>query len=347
VRSLPGAARRLLLLALALVAVAALAACGSSDGGGSATASASGSGSTGAAAAPTKLVVGVPRNFGYLSTLWARNVQPPGVEVEYKYFPVFTDMLTALNAGQIDLTEIGDVGVFQSVSNGGKVAAVAVTQPNPRNAGLIVPKDSPVKTFADLKGRKIIFLRSTNSYTAFLHELKQTGLKESDFKVVEISGPPANKAFQSGKVDAYWTIDPNMADVLQQTGGRLILDGTTAGVDNLYPYVATQSAIAGKSAAIGALVQAVADNIAWIQTHPDEQARLLAPKLGFGEAAIKTTYARGAKALQPIDDAFYAKEDAVQKELLDAGILKSPVDVRTAFLSTFNDKITPQAGAGS
>lgn len=49
---------------------------------------------------PVTLTVGVPRNFGYLSTLWARNVQVPGVKIEYKYFPNFVDMLTAFNGRQ-------------------------------------------------------------------------------------------------------------------------------------------------------------------------------------------------------------------------------------------------------
>ncbi len=337
-------ARRLALALLTLFALASVvAACGSDDdggGGGKTTGTAS---AAAAAGEPVTVTVGVPRNFGYLSTMWARDTQVPGVTIEYKYFPVFTDMLTALNGGKIDLTEIGDVGVLQSVSNGGKVAAVAVTEPNSENCGLIVAKDSPAKTFADLKGKKITFLRSTNSYIAFLHEIEKAGLKESDFQIVEISGPPANKAFQSGQIDGYYTIDPNMADLLEQTGGRIISTCQQAGVENLYPYVATQAAIADKPEAIGAVVQAVADTIAWVQAHPDEQAKALAPKLGFSESAIKTTYARGAKALQPIDEAFYTREEAVQQELVEAGILKQPVDVRKAFVSTFNDDITPSA----
>lgn len=135
--------RRRLRLASALALIAALGATV-----GLTSTSASGAGKV-------TVVVGVPRNFGYLSTLWARNVQPPGVNVEYKYFPVFTDMLTALNAGQIDLTEIGDVGAAQSyVNGGGQVQAIAVTQPNALNCGLLVPKTSTVKTFAQLKGRR-------------------------------------------------------------------------------------------------------------------------------------------------------------------------------------------------
>jgi sulfonate transport system substrate-binding protein len=332
-------ARRLPLLAVALTLVVVLAACGSDDS----SSTSSSSGTTAAALDPAKPVtvtVGVPRSFGYLSTLWARNVQPAGVKVEYKYFPKFVDMLTALNAGKIDLTEIGDVGAVQSYVNGGKVQAIGVTQPNAKNLGLLVPKNSTATSIADLKGKKIAFLKSTNSYTAFLHQIKAAGLKESDFDIVEISGPDANKAFQTGAVDALWSIDPNMADLVEQTGGKVIANGDDAGVENLYPYVATTDAIKNKPAALGAVLQAVADGFPWIKANPDEQAKLLAPKLGFSESSIKTTYARGAEALQQIGPAFYAREQKVIDELVAAKIVTKPVKADQVFLSSFNQDTT-------
>jgi sulfonate transport system substrate-binding protein len=334
----PGASRRLRLplLIAASATVLALAACGSSsDDSSPATAASPSSGG-----ATQTITVGVPRSFGYLSTLWARNVQPKGVKIEYKYFPVFTDMLTALNSGKIDLTEIGDVGAVQSYVNGGKVEAVAVTEPNAENCGLLVPKDSKVGQFSDLKGKKIAFLKSTNSYIAFLHQVKAAGLKESDFHIVEITGPPANKAFQSGQLDAYYSIDPNLSDLVEKTGGREITSCKDADVENRYPYVATKAAIKDKSKAVAAVVKAVADNIAWIQANPDEQARLLAPKLGFSETAIKTTYARGAKALQPADAAFYASEQPVIDELVQAKIVARPVKASDVFIAQFNADTT-------
>jgi sulfonate transport system substrate-binding protein len=341
----PGASRRfrLPLLIAAPLAALVLAACGSSsdDDKSSSTAASSSSG-----AATQTITVGVPRSFGYLSTLWARNIQPKGVKIEYKYFPVFTDMLTALNSGKIDLTEIGDVGAVQSYVNGGKVQAVAVTEPNAENCGLLVPKDSKVQQFSDLKGKKIAFLKSTNSYIAFLHQVKEAGLKESDFHIIEITGPPANKAFQSGQLDAYYSIDPNLSDLVEKTGGREITSCKDANVENRYPYVATKAAIKDKPEAVAAVVQAVADTIAWIQANPDEQAALLAPKLGFSETAIKTTYARGAKALQPADATFYTSEQPVIDELVEAKIVAKPVKASDVFISQFNDDTTP-AAAGS
>jgi sulfonate transport system substrate-binding protein len=315
---------------LVLLLGVSIAACGSSSG---------------ASSNANTLIVGVPRNFGYLSTLWARNIQPAGVHVEYKYFPVFTDMLTALNSGKIDITEIGDVGAVQSYVNGGTVRAVAVTQPNSANCGLIVPKGSTATSLSDLKGKKIIFLKSTNSYIMFLHQIKQAGLKQSDFDIVQIAGPAANKAFQTGQVAGYYTIDPNLSDIVAQTGARVVATCAQEGVQNLYPYVATNAAIKSKPKAIAAFVQAIADNIAWIQTHPKQQAALVAPKLGFSQAAIETTYARGAKALLPINDSFYTSEQAVVSELVSAGIVAHSTDVKQVFLPTFNADITPSASA--
>lgn len=323
---------RVLPLAAAALSLLALAGCGSSTSSGGAT-NASSSGEE-------TLVVGVPRSFGYLSTMWARNIQPAGVKVEYKYFPEFTEMLTAFNAGRLDLTEVGDVGAMQSYEAGGQVGVVAVSASNAKDCGLIVPKKSTAKTFADLKGGKIAFLKSTNSYIAFLHQLKAAGLAESDFSIVEITGPPGNKAFQTEQVAAYYSINPNMASLLEETGGREIATCEEAGVQNLYPYLATESALKTKSKALTKFVQALANTYQWIQQHPQEQAKLLAKKLDYSEASILTTYKQGAQALQPINASFYASEQKLANELTAAKVLKQPLNVEKVFLPTYNAEIT-------
>ncbi|MDB5819806.1 MAG: aliphatic sulfonates family transporter, periplasmic ligand-binding protein [Rhizobacter sp.] len=335
-------ARRPTLTVFALAVAASLAACGKVDDAASARTSKLDP------AHPVTLVVGVPRNFGYLSTLWARDVQTPGVKIEYKYFPNFVDMLTAFNGGQLDITEIGDVGAAQSfAASKGNIAVIAVTQPNAGNTGLLVAKDSPYQTFADLKGKQMLFLKSTNTYLGVKHLVAKAGLQESDYKVVELAGPAAAKAFTTGQVEGYLTIDPNMADIVEKTGARLVSDGRDQGIQNLYPYVAQKKVVAEKKEAVGAFVQALADTIAWAQANPDEQARLVAPKIQFSESAIKTTFGRGAKALQTIDDKFLTEQQANFDELLGAGVLKQPVKSRELYLTDFVGNITPKSAVAS
>ena len=169
------------------------------------------------------LTVGVPRSFGYLSTLWARDVQPEGVKVEYKYFPVFTDMLTALNSGKIDLTEIGSVGAVQSFANGGNVRAVAVTEPNAENCGLLVPKDSPAQSVRRPQGQE----DRVPEVDELLHLVPAPGQggraggerlpDRRDHRAAGQQGVP-----DRASSTRYYSIDPNMADLVEQTGGRII-----------------------------------------------------------------------------------------------------------------------------
>ncbi|WP_214107883.1 ABC transporter substrate-binding protein [Acrocarpospora catenulata] len=203
-----------------------------------------------------------------------------------------------------------------------------------------MPKDSPAKSFADLKGKKIIFLKTTNTYTQFLKQVAEAGLKESDFTIVQIAGPDANKAFETDQVDAYYTIDPNMADVQNRSGARLLLDGEGY-QNNYYVYTATKKAVAEKAAAIGAVIGEVAKTIPWIHANPDEQARLLSPKLGFSEAAIKTGYARGSTKLIPQDAEFLKQEQSQVPTFVKAGLLPREVDLTPLFIPDFNAFINP------
>jgi sulfonate transport system substrate-binding protein len=336
--------RRGAYLLLSLVFACGLAACGKETAAPAAAAAAGAPAGKLDPANPVTLVVGVPRNFGYLSTLWARDAQTPGVKIEYKYFPNFVDMLTAFNAGQVDITEIGDVGAAQSfAASKGNVRVIAVTQPNAGNTGLLVAKDSPYQKFEDLKGKQLLFLKSTNTYLGVKHKIADAGLQEPDFKFVELAGPAAVKAFQTGQVEGYLTIDPNMADVVEKTGARLISDGRDQRIQNLYPYVTQKKVVEQKSAALAAFVHVLADTIAWAQANPDEQARIVAPKIQFSESAIKTTFGRGAKALQPIDARFLAEQQANFDELLAAGVLKEAVQAKDLYLADFNGSIKPSA----
>jgi sulfonate transport system substrate-binding protein len=199
------------------------------------------------------------------------------------------------------------------------------------------PWASKLKTYIIIVLNYAAFQTVCNTYLGVKNQIADAKLTEADFKIVELAGPSAVKAFQTGQIEGYYTIDPNMADVIEKTGARLIATGVDMRVENLYPYVSHQKVIEEKKAALAAFVRALADTIAWAQQNPDEQARLVAEKLQFTETAIKTTFKRGAKALQTIDDAFYTRQQGNLDALLAAGVLKQPVSARDLYVDAFND----------
>lgn len=324
------------LLALAGLVLGAVA-CGSDDG----AAADGGDGSGGDDV--VELRVGVQRNFGIGSLLWQRDDQIPGVRITYTYFANPADQTPAYNAGQVDIIEHGEIGPIQIAAGGADPKAVACTEPNDQSIGLVVPGDSDATSIADLVGGRIGFLKPSNHYLFFLGLIEEAGLSESDFETVDITGPDGNAAFASGELDAYSTIEPNLSNLVAETGGR-VLDTIEGYGNNLYCYLATADALAEKPEAVRAFVAHVADTLQWAKENPEEHAEIIAEEVGFRPEAVIESDRKAADRLQPIDDAFREEISGFIDRLHAAGIIDRKPDPADIFLSDFNDAIGGTGG---
>lgn len=316
-------------LVLLVVAVAALTltACGGSTRSHEAT-----------GPAPDHLIVGVPAGWGYFSTMKERNVQIDGTTVEYRVFPYSADARAALNAGRIDILETGDTGAALSKVSSGNVKVVAVTAPNPAQSAFLVRGDSAIRTPADLKGKTLAVVKSTNSYPAALNMIKQAGLAIDDVKIVDLGGE-GYSALRAGKVDVTDAIDPYLAKATRIDGMRVLTDFTGLS-DGIYPILASQHAFDTKKTAIRAFLVEYQKTLQWIAGSPDEHARLMATFFKIDTDAITDGYARGSGKLQPIDDDFETKEQRIVDEYAELGIIKKTFDVRDLYARDFNDAIS-------
>lgn len=290
----------------------------------------------------TVLRIGVPRNFGYLSTLWARDYQPDGVTFEYSYFPNYTDVLNALNSGNVDIVEGGDVGAIQSyINTGGQVHAVGRTGAAPESQGVLVRPGSGIDSVADLEGKRVVLSTATNYYPAFVELLNQEGLDIDDVSVVDTSTTDGNQAYVQGDADAFLGTDPTFAWIQEETGSDVL--ATFSGVEgyaNFYPYFASADAIKEKPDGIRALLAGLQENIAWATENPDDYAELLSEKLGYTESAMRLSVDRAARALEPIDDDFLKREADWLEVYGDHEIVTDPdVDLADVFITDFNDAL--------
>lgn len=306
--------------------------------------SASGCATTGSAAQDddTVLKVGVPRNFGYLNTLWARDYQPDGIIFEYSYFPNYTDVLNALNSGNVDIVEGGDVGAIQShINTDGRVQAVGMTGAAPESQGVLVRPDSGIETVADLEGKRVVLSTATNYYPAFVELLGEEGLSIDDVSIVDTSTTDGNQAYVQGDADAFLGTDPTFAWIQEETESDVL--ATFSGVEgyaNFYPYFASSEAIEEKPEAIRALLTGLQENIAWAKSNPEEYSQLLSEKLGYTESAMRLSIDRAARGLEPIDDEFLEREAAWLEIYGEHDIVTDPdVDVADVFTTDFNDAL--------
>ena len=117
-----------------------------------------------------------------------------GVAVKYVYFagagPAVNE---ALANGQLDFAYQGDLPAL--VAKAGGLPTKLILAAGRFSAIYIgVPVDSPYRTLEDLKGKRVAVFKGTNLQLAFYNVLTSRGLKDSDFKTINMSTYDGNAA---------------------------------------------------------------------------------------------------------------------------------------------------------
>ena len=103
-----------------------------------------------------------------------------------------------------------------------------------------MPKDSPIRKVAELKGKKIAVAKGSNANYLLVRLLENAGLKYGDVDVVYLPPADARAAFESGRVDAWSIWDPFLAAAEKQLTARVLADGKGA-VANHQFYLAARA----------------------------------------------------------------------------------------------------------
>lgn len=142
--------------------------------------------------------------LGYGAVLEAGNFfAEQGLQVEYVHFSDVNGPTRAIAANSIDLA-FGSpaAGAFALAIEGVPVKIVLATQP--ANVSFVVREDSPIKSLADLKGKKIGMSPAGSSTATIANAVLagNHGIKEGDFTLVPGNEPRLVQFLAQKEVDA-------------------------------------------------------------------------------------------------------------------------------------------------
>lgn len=145
-------------------------------------------------------------------------------KVEYVQLPSGPKQIQALAAGALDVSEgIGAPAVLVGAANGADIRVVGVTSRSPKAFSVMVT-DPAIKTFADLKGKKVAGLRGSVVHQLFLEGLEEAGLTEKDVEFFPMALSAASSALIAKRVDAALLVGTEALKA-GQVGARVLLDG--------------------------------------------------------------------------------------------------------------------------
>ncbi len=252
---------------------------------------------------------------------------------EWAEFAAGNVMLEAVAAGSLDLAYSSEVPPAFAALSGNRIRIVAVIRGDVNEQTVLVPKDSPVGSIADLKGKRVGYVRATTTHYYLYRMLEQAGLKWSDIQPVNLSPADGQSAFRSGALDA-WAIYGYSVPLARAAGARVLR--TAQGIlSGNYPYFTTAATLAdpARRAALGDHLRRLARAFEWIDGHHAEYAAAQAPVIGVPEAAIRTLLDNTSqpRRLAPVDDAAIASNQAVADTFVRAGLLPHAVDIAPSF----------------
>ncbi len=79
---------------------------------------------------------------------------------------------------------------------------------SPAGSAILVRKDSPIQSIADLKGKRVAFKRGSSAHNFTVKALRSAGLAVTDVTASDLSPSDAAAAFTAGQIDAWAIWDP-------------------------------------------------------------------------------------------------------------------------------------------
>ncbi|BCG02038.1 sulfonate ABC transporter substrate-binding protein (plasmid) [Paraburkholderia sp. PGU19] len=251
-------------------------------------------------------------------------------KIEWFNFPAAQPLGEALNAGAIDVGGLGDAPLIFAYAAGAKVRAVAVARSQPIDLAIIVPEQSPIKSAADLKGKRIATTRGSIGHYLAIATLERAGIKLSDVSLRFMQPADAKAALASGNVDAWSTWDPYVALAEQRDHDRSIANGVNLS-SGLSFQAATEDSIKAKRAEIADFLKRVAAGQRWALSHPDEVAAMQSRVTGLPPEVLKIVYQRAQLHPIAIDDHVVAEQQKTADLYHRADVIKTRLDVAPSF----------------
>lgn len=256
-------------------------------------------------------------------------LQALGYSVKWTEFAAGPALLEAINVGALDFGNTGEAPPIFAQAAGAPIRYVAFEPPAPKGEAILVPKDSPLKSVADLKGKKVALNKGSNVHYLLVKALQKACLDYSDITPVFLAPADGRAAFERGAVDAWVIWDPFQAAAEAALDARTLADGSDT-VSNYQFYLASQKFLDGEPKLVEAILASLRDVDDWAKTDIKAVAEQLSPLLGLPVPVLEVALGRQAYGIKPIDKQVIAEQQSLADTFHKLGLIPKPITVSDA-----------------
>ena len=229
-----------------------------------------------------------PLDIGMQEGIFAKH----GLDIEASASAGDAKLQQLLTAGSVDIG-IGSGPGMAFAAKGVPAKAVAEMYGAPRNMAVMVGYDSPIKTVADLKGKKI-GCTTVGSLTAWIGQRinEREGWDDHGIDIVPIGGmPPARAAIKTHQLDGYIGA-LEVGYKLEEAKEWRVVTAATPFVEHFITHVifARDELIQKQPDTVRAFLQGWFETIAYMKTHKDKAVEISAKVINVSPAVATRAY---------------------------------------------------------
>ncbi|MGA0572803.1 sulfonate ABC transporter substrate-binding protein [Variovorax sp. VNK109] len=284
-----------------------------------------------AVAQQSQRVLRVGHQKGFLSLLKGRGtldqrLSPLGVKLSWTEFTAGPVQLEALNVGSIDFGDVGEAPPIFAQAAGAPLAYVAATVPRPAAEAVLVPKDSPLKTVADLKGKKVAYNKGSNVHYFLVKLLEKHGLAYGDVQSLFLAPADARAAFEKGSIDAWVIWDP-FAAAAEATLGARVLANANGVVGNRAYYFSSLDYAARNQDVLRIVIEEINKLDVWGAANRSALAGEFSPLWGIPKPVVELSVNRAAYGTGPITREILAEQQKIADTFFDLKLIPKKINV--------------------
>lgn len=286
------------------------------------------------------------RNLGLL----AKAFEKDGIKVEFLTFNGGAEAATAVATGAIEFIYTGNNPALRLGASGADIKAIGLSSWVPSTETVVVVRpDSPAKSLADLKGKKVAYLTGTVRHSVFSKALKTVGLGTADVESLNLGIESSGPALVRGDIDAIVESRATVQKLVDAGGAKLLYDASDR-AEWAAPYIITvNGAFAHNNP--GLVTRLLAEDIKlarWVDKNPEETIKRFVAETKSSEKAVRETYDKGVFWQNP--DITEAALKALKDEeafMAEAKLIKGKVDYAKWIDRSYYEAALKEIGAGN
>jgi sulfonate transport system substrate-binding protein len=261
-------------------------------------------------------------------------------KVNWSDFTSGPTMVQAMSTGAVDIGGVGDSPPVFAASGGENIVMVGARTTDGDQDAIVVPKNSPIHSIDQLKGKKVAVSVGSSDNYHLLTVLDKNGLTTKDITMVNLQPAPGLAAFSSGSIDAWDIWPPYVQQLTAQYGGHVIQTGPSYGSPYSYE-VASKAAVANpaKAAAIREYLKLLNQAYRWTAAHPSQWGAAWGEASGLPAPIMVQAAKVSATTPVQITDDTIKSEQGVVDQFYTAGLIPTKVDIHDYMTNQFNDTV--------